>query len=132
MVDSFASVEKARGLFERHAAAGGKGPRILCRRCWFGPPDPERMALLAQNYRSMGSTSAVGGPQTDFTSTEDPEELAQRLVDDVLAAGADALLLRFHFPGLAQRDMLEQLEKTGGEVLPRARRRLEQAIGARS
>ncbi|HEY4887380.1 MAG TPA: LLM class flavin-dependent oxidoreductase [Candidatus Dormibacteraeota bacterium] len=124
MVDSFASVEKASGLFERYSAAGGAGPRILCRRAWFGPPDPQRMAVLASSYRSIGSTSAVGGPQTDFVATADAEEMAQRLAADVRAAGADALLLRFHYPGLAQPAMLEQLDHVGRRVLPVVRRAL--------
>jgi alkanesulfonate monooxygenase SsuD/methylene tetrahydromethanopterin reductase-like flavin-dependent oxidoreductase (luciferase family) len=131
MVDSFASVEKAAGLFERYAAAGGKGPRVLCRRCWLGPPDPERMAVLAKNFRSIGSTSAVGAPQTDFTSTDDPDELADRLTAELRGSGADALLLRFHFPGLAQEDILDQLEQTGREVLPRVRQGLGQAAEVR-
>jgi alkanesulfonate monooxygenase SsuD/methylene tetrahydromethanopterin reductase-like flavin-dependent oxidoreductase (luciferase family) len=124
MVDSFASIEKASALFERYAAAGGGGPRILCRRAWFGPPDPERMAVLARSYRSIGSASVVGGPQTDFIATSDADEMAEKLAAAARATTADSLLLRFHYPGLAQPAMLEQLAETGREVVPRVRRNL--------
>jgi len=124
MVDSFASIEKARGLFERYAAAGGRGTRILCRRAWFGPPDPKRMAVLAASYRSIGSASTVGGPQTDFIASADPDEISARLVAETRATSADALLLRFHYPGLEQLEILTQLELIGREVLPRVREHL--------
>jgi alkanesulfonate monooxygenase SsuD/methylene tetrahydromethanopterin reductase-like flavin-dependent oxidoreductase (luciferase family) len=124
MVDSFASVEKANALFGAYSAGGGNGPRILCRRAWLGPPDPERMAVLARSYRSIGSASTVGGPQTDFIATSDASEMAGRLAADAQAAGADALLLRFHYPGLAQTTMLEQIELTGRDVLPLVRQSL--------
>jgi alkanesulfonate monooxygenase SsuD/methylene tetrahydromethanopterin reductase-like flavin-dependent oxidoreductase (luciferase family) len=124
MVDSFASVEKASALFEAYAAAAGKGPRILCRRAWFGPPDPERMAVLARSYKGIGATSAVGGPGTDFIATSDASEMAGRLAADARVTHADALLLRFHYPGLAQATMLEQIELTGREVLPLVRQSL--------
>jgi alkanesulfonate monooxygenase SsuD/methylene tetrahydromethanopterin reductase-like flavin-dependent oxidoreductase (luciferase family) len=124
MVDSFASVDKASSLFERYRAAGGRGPRVLCRRVWFGPPDPERMEVLARNYRSIGSGSAIGASQTDFISTDDADEMAERLAGEVRAAGADALLLRFNFPGLAHSALLDQLQQTGSRVLPALRERL--------
>lgn len=123
MVDSFASVEKARGLFSAFRAAGGTSPRVLCRRAWLGPPDPERMAVLARGYSSIGSGGAIGAPQADFIATPEPEELAERLVGEVRDSGADSLLLRFHHPGLAASAMLEQLEATGLRVLPLIRRR---------
>ena len=127
MVDSFASVEKAAALFQRYGEAGGTGVRVLCRRIWYGAPDPKRMEVLAAGYRGIGSGAAIGGPQTDFASTEDPDDLARRLVADVTAAGADALLLRFNFPGLAQADAVAQLESVGRDVLPRLRAQLSPA-----
>ena len=124
MVDSFASVAKAAGLFAAYAAAGGVGRRILCRRAWLGAPDPERMAVLARGYRSIGSSTAVGAPQTDFIATPDPAEMAEKIGAEARGSGCDALLLRFHYPGLAQQAMLDQLEATGREVLPLLRRSL--------
>jgi hypothetical protein len=50
--------------------------------------------------------------------------MAGRLAADARATSADALLLRFHYPGLAQATMLEQIELTGREVLPLVRQSL--------
>jgi hypothetical protein len=127
MVDSFASVDKAHALFERYTEAGGKGPRVLCRRAWLGAPDPNRMDSLARSYRSLGSGPAIGAPQADFVATPDPEEMAGVLAESVRESGADALLLRFYFQGVSETDMEEQITRTGGETLPRLRRRMPPA-----
>jgi alkanesulfonate monooxygenase SsuD/methylene tetrahydromethanopterin reductase-like flavin-dependent oxidoreductase (luciferase family) len=124
MIDSFASVEKARTLFDRYTEAGGKGPRVLCRRAWLGAPDPGRMESLARSYGSLGSGSAIGAPQADFVATPDPEEMAGILAQSVREANADALLLRFYFQGVTEADMEEQISRTGSEALPHLRRLL--------
>jgi alkanesulfonate monooxygenase SsuD/methylene tetrahydromethanopterin reductase-like flavin-dependent oxidoreductase (luciferase family) len=124
MVDSFASIEKARGLFERYTEAGGRGPRVLCRRAWLGAPDPNRMSSLARSYSGLGSGPAIGAPQADFVATPDPEEMAGLLAESVRESAADVLLLRFYFQGVSETDMEEQITRTGSEAVPHLRRRM--------
>lgn len=127
MVDSFASAEKAKSLFEVYVEAGGTGPRILCRRAWLGEPDPARMQSLARSYGGIGASAAIGPPQTDFIATTDVAEMARQLAESVRETGADALLIRFHFQGVSQVAMEEQLTETGMRMLPHLRRELDWA-----
>ena len=82
------------------------------------------MESLARAYSGIGSGAAIGRPQADFVATPDPQEMAGLLAESVRGAGADAVLLRFHFQGISAADMDEQITRTGTEMLPHLRREM--------
>jgi hypothetical protein len=51
-------------------------------------------------------------------SSADPAELAEMLVETVIAAGCDGLNIRLHVPGIAPEEIRDQLAALG-EVVPR-------------
>jgi alkanesulfonate monooxygenase SsuD/methylene tetrahydromethanopterin reductase-like flavin-dependent oxidoreductase (luciferase family) len=100
--------------------SGGTAPKVLIRRVWLGRPDITLVDRQRQVYDSYAAPSvAFGEDQT--VSADDPAELAERLVAALRAAGADALNLRVHLPGMPAIAVREQIVHLGDEVVPRLR-----------
>ncbi len=98
-----------------YRGAGGQGPAVLIRRTWLGRTDPQ----LVADQRAVYASYTPGPLPADQTlAATDPAELAERLAGAMAAAGADALNLRVHLPGMAPAAVREQIEALGREVLP--------------
>ena len=50
--------------------------------------------------------------------SDDPREVAERLVEAMVEVGADALNLRVQLPGMAPEQVREQIERLGSTVVP--------------
>ena len=102
--------------------AGGTGSKVLIRRVWLGRV---RHALVTQQravYESYaGRDRAFGEDQT--IASDDPDELAERLVGTVIASGSDALNLRIHLPGMGPAEVRDQITSIGTTVLEGVRAR---------
>jgi hypothetical protein len=56
-----------------------------------------------------------------MAASNDPAEVADRLVAAASTAGVDAVNLRVHIPGIAPATVREQIERIAGSVVPRIR-----------
>jgi alkanesulfonate monooxygenase SsuD/methylene tetrahydromethanopterin reductase-like flavin-dependent oxidoreductase (luciferase family) len=122
LFDSLSTPERCRQLTDAYRAAGGTGSCVLIRRAWVGDPPRERVDDQVDVYRGYSSTSAMQHWGTDeLVVAPDGATVAKALLDVVERAGADALNLRVHVPGVAPGDAREQIERLGQEVLGRIR-----------
>jgi alkanesulfonate monooxygenase SsuD/methylene tetrahydromethanopterin reductase-like flavin-dependent oxidoreductase (luciferase family) len=120
--DSLQPPESIGRLVKRYRAEGGRGPCILIRRVWLGPPPEGEVSTQVAFYRSYASAKAQStwGAEELVTASE-PQALADRLAETAEAARATALNLRFHAQGVEARAVRAQIEAVGREVLPRLR-----------
>jgi alkanesulfonate monooxygenase SsuD/methylene tetrahydromethanopterin reductase-like flavin-dependent oxidoreductase (luciferase family) len=120
LFDSLSTPERCRELTDAYRGADGTGPCILIRRAWVGEPPREQVEQQLDVYRGYANESAQqhwkGEQLVDAT---DPTEVAERLADVAARAGADALNLRLHVPGVAPESAREQIGRIGNEVLDR-------------
>ena len=125
LMDSMASPEELAAVAAVYSAAGGDGPRVLGRRIWVGEPPLELFEAQLAAYRSKAdagsfmqsvTTSALIGGSVD--------SIVERVVAAAQAAGASALALRIHLPGLDPAIADEQITTVGEELLPPLRRAL--------
>jgi alkanesulfonate monooxygenase SsuD/methylene tetrahydromethanopterin reductase-like flavin-dependent oxidoreductase (luciferase family) len=116
--DSLSTSERCRELTDAYRAAGGTGPCVLIRRAWVGEPPRDRVENQLDVYRGYSSQSAMQHWGADeLVGDTDGATVAGRLVDVMRRAGADALNLRVHVPGVTPRDARDQIERLGQEVL---------------
>jgi alkanesulfonate monooxygenase SsuD/methylene tetrahydromethanopterin reductase-like flavin-dependent oxidoreductase (luciferase family) len=116
--DSLSTPERCRELTDAYHAAGGTGACVLIRRAWVGDPPRDRVDDQLQVYRGYSSRAAMQHWGSDeLVTASDGEAVAERLIDVMGRAGADALNLRVHVPGVSPRDAREQIERLGHEVL---------------
>ena len=120
--DSLSNPARARELSDVYRDAGGTGSCVILRRAWVGEPPRERMADQLGVYRSYSSAAAQAHWQGDqLVGDTDATAVADALVDAVTAAGADAVNLRVHVPGVTPAEVREQIERLGADVVPRVR-----------
>ena len=120
--DSLATPERCRELTDAYRAAGGTGPCVLIRRAWVGDPPRARLDDQVEVYRGYSSSSAMQHWGSDeLVGSTDGSAVAERLHDVLDRAGADALNLRVHVPGVRPGDAREQIERLGHEVLGKIR-----------
>jgi alkanesulfonate monooxygenase SsuD/methylene tetrahydromethanopterin reductase-like flavin-dependent oxidoreductase (luciferase family) len=118
--DSLSTPERCRELTDAYRAAGGTGPCILIRRAWVGEPPRARVDDQVDVYRGYSSSSAMQHWGTDeLVGSTDGEAVSGQLVDVLQRAGADALNLRVHVPGVTPELAREQIIRLGSEVLPK-------------
>jgi alkanesulfonate monooxygenase SsuD/methylene tetrahydromethanopterin reductase-like flavin-dependent oxidoreductase (luciferase family) len=123
LFDSLSTAERCRELTDAYRAAGGTGSCVLIRRAWVGDPPRERLDDQVNVYRGYSSTAAMQHWGTDeLVGAPDGAAVADELLDVLHRAGADALNLRVHVPGVGPRDAREQIERLGHEVLGKIRR----------
>jgi alkanesulfonate monooxygenase SsuD/methylene tetrahydromethanopterin reductase-like flavin-dependent oxidoreductase (luciferase family) len=116
--DSLSTPERGRELTDAYRAAGGTGPCVLIRRAWVGEPPRDRVENQLDVYRGYSSRSAMQHWGADeLVGDMDGAAVAERLLDVKRRAGADALNLRVHVPGVRPVDAREQIERLGREVL---------------
>jgi alkanesulfonate monooxygenase SsuD/methylene tetrahydromethanopterin reductase-like flavin-dependent oxidoreductase (luciferase family) len=117
--DSLSSPARARELSDAFREAGGTGPCVIIRRAWLGEPPRDRMDRQLDVYRNYSSAAAQTHWEGDqLAAGVDEAEVAERLADAVLAAGAESVNLRVHVPGISPAEAREQIARLGEEVLP--------------
>jgi alkanesulfonate monooxygenase SsuD/methylene tetrahydromethanopterin reductase-like flavin-dependent oxidoreductase (luciferase family) len=128
LFDSLVTPARVRELVDAYRTAGGTGSVVLVRRCWLGEPpraDVERQLDVYRGY-APGAAPAHWG-RDEMAQSLDPEAVAGHLVVVARAAGADALNLRVHVPGVEPAAARDQIERIGWEVVPRVRAALTHA-----
>ena len=118
LFDSLSTPERCRELIDAYRAAGGTGSCVLIRRAWVGEPPRERLDDQVDVYRSYSPASAQanwGGNELVDAPTAD--SVVAGLLEAIDRAGADALNLRVHVPGVSPPDAREQIARLGDEVL---------------
>jgi alkanesulfonate monooxygenase SsuD/methylene tetrahydromethanopterin reductase-like flavin-dependent oxidoreductase (luciferase family) len=125
LFDSLSTPERCRDLSNAYRAAGGRGPCILIRRAWVGEPPREGVARQLDVYRSYAPDAAQthwkGEQLVTATSAGD---VAAGLADAARRAGADALNIRVHVPGVTPEAAREQIVCLGDDVIPELREEL--------
>ena len=95
--------------------AGGTGSKVLIRRVWLG----RVRSGLVEDQRAVYESYAAGAFGADQTvAADDPAEVAEQLVEAMIAVGADALNLRVQLPGMAPDQVREQIEQLASTVVP--------------
>ncbi len=110
LFDSLASLERCRRLADVFRAAGGTGPVVLIRRVWLGERPVEDQARQVDVYRGYAPPGAQAHWRGDqVVAGRDAVAVAERLVAVLDAAGADALNIRVHVPGLGPAVVGDQI-----------------------
>jgi alkanesulfonate monooxygenase SsuD/methylene tetrahydromethanopterin reductase-like flavin-dependent oxidoreductase (luciferase family) len=125
LLDAMSSDERLRIVTQQYASAGGTGPRLLSRRVWLGAPPMELFTAQLQGFQANADRHSwlrEAGPGSLVSGS--PAEIVEQIEGAIEAAGATALLLRVHLPGVAVPILEEQMRELGGEVLPGLRRSL--------
>jgi hypothetical protein len=122
LFDSLVTPERARALVDAYRAAGGTGSCVLVRRAWLGDPPRAEVDRQIDVYRGYAPASAPAHWGADeMVVAPGAPEVAAALLEVQQAAGADALNLRVHVPGVTVAAARRQIARLGSEVLPRLR-----------
>ena len=122
LFDSLVTPDRVRVLVDAYREAGGSGPAVLVRRAWLGAPPRGAVERQIDTYASYAPGAAATHWGTDEMAVgEDPAEVAGMLGGALARAGADALNLRVHVPGVTVDAAREQIARLGSEVVPRLR-----------
>lgn len=117
LFDSLATPQRCRELSGAYRGAGGVQPVVLVRRVWVGAPPIERVDAQLDVYRSYAPAAAPQHWGSDEMVTgNDVSAIADTLVEVARTAGADALNLRVHVPGIAPAAAREQIIELGLRV----------------
>jgi alkanesulfonate monooxygenase SsuD/methylene tetrahydromethanopterin reductase-like flavin-dependent oxidoreductase (luciferase family) len=111
VLDSLSTVERCRELVDAYVAADGPGPVVLIRRVWVGDPPVRQQEKQLDVYRSYASPGAVQhwkGQQ--MVTGDDADPIADALMAQAEAAGADALNLRVHVPEVSPAEIRREIE----------------------
>ena len=96
--------------------AGGTGSKVLIRRVWLGRVRSGLIDSQRAVYESYAErASSFGEDQT--IASDDPGEVAERLVATMSEVGADALNLRVQLPGMSPEQVREQIARIGSSVV---------------
>ena len=116
LMEGMSAPERLARLTRAFDDAGGTGPKVLIRRAWLGQVRSGLVAGQRAVYESYApDAGAFGADQT--VASDDPGELAERLVRAMVEVGADALNLRVQLPGMESEQVREQIERLGSTVL---------------
>lgn len=126
LFDSLVTQARARVLVDAYRAAGGGGSCLLIRRAWLGDAPRAEVERQVDVYRGYAPSAAPTHWGADeLVQSTDAFAVAERLVAAARAAGADALNLRVHVPGVAPGTAREQIVRLGCEVVPLVRAELD-------
>jgi hypothetical protein len=90
---------------------------VLVRRAWVGDPPTEQVDRQVERYRSYASTGAQAHWQGDqLVAAGDADTVAGHLAEVTARAGADALNLRIHVPGVSPAGARRQITAMGDVV----------------
>jgi alkanesulfonate monooxygenase SsuD/methylene tetrahydromethanopterin reductase-like flavin-dependent oxidoreductase (luciferase family) len=117
LFDSLSPVDKVRRLTDAYRDAGGTEACVLIRRAWVGEPPTELFGRQVGVYRSYTPESAQSQWGNDEMIVDtDPAAVAERLHEVAGRAGADALNLRIHVPGLSPALARAQIPALGTAI----------------
>jgi alkanesulfonate monooxygenase SsuD/methylene tetrahydromethanopterin reductase-like flavin-dependent oxidoreductase (luciferase family) len=119
LFDSLSTPERCRELVDAYRDAGGAGPCILIRRVWVGDPPGERVERQLDVYRSYAAPGAQQhweGQQ--LVAGTNAAAVADGLAEVVERAGADAVNVRVHVPGVPPEMAREQIDLLADMVGP--------------
>ena len=120
-----AKFERCRELTDAYRAAGGSGSCVLIRRAWLGDAPRGNLDAQLDVYRGYTSAAAQDKWGTDeLAGGDESNEVVDALHDSAVRAGADAVNLRVHVPGVTPEMAREQIERLGDEVVASLRARL--------
>jgi hypothetical protein len=92
---------------------------------WIGEPPREQIAKQLDHYREAAAAAGAQlSADDEMINSDDAHEIAQQLLAALDVAGADALNIRVHVPGIAPGQAREQIARIGAEVVPEVRRGL--------
>ncbi len=118
LFDSLSTPERCRELIDAYRAAGGTSSCVLIRRAWVGEAPRARLDDQIDVYRSYSPAAAQANWGVDeLVDAPTPDSVVAGLVDSVRRAGADALNLRVHVPGVSPTDARDQIARLGDQVL---------------
>jgi alkanesulfonate monooxygenase SsuD/methylene tetrahydromethanopterin reductase-like flavin-dependent oxidoreductase (luciferase family) len=125
LFDSLVTPGRVRTLVDAYRNAGGVGACVLVRRVWLGAPPSAEVAQQVDVYRGYAPSAAPSHWGADeMIAADRPADIAARLVETARAAGADALNVRVHVPGVAPEAARAQIAALGTEVVPLVRAEL--------
>jgi alkanesulfonate monooxygenase SsuD/methylene tetrahydromethanopterin reductase-like flavin-dependent oxidoreductase (luciferase family) len=125
LFDSMSTPERCRSLVDAYRDAGGTGSCVLIRRAWLGEPPRGRLDAQLDVYRSYTPASAQAKwGRDEVVASSDPHEVVDGLADTCARAGADALNIRVHVPGVTAAQARHQIAALGDEVVGALRVRL--------
>jgi hypothetical protein len=116
LFDGMTAPGRVAALTSAYRAAGGTQPAVLVRRVWIGPVRGDLVQAQRAVYDAMSADRARFGDDQTVTGAE-PTEVAEHLRAALAEAGADALNLRVHLPGVAPADVRAQIEGLGASVV---------------
>jgi len=119
LFDSLSTPERCRELSDAYRAAGGTGACVLIRRAWVGEPPGERVERQLDVYRSYAAAGAQAHWEGEqLVAALDAREVADGLADVARRAGADAVNLRVHVPGVPPDAAREQIGRLADVIGP--------------
>lgn len=118
LFDSLSTPERIRELIDAYRAAGGAGACIVIRRVWIGDPPREELARQVDRYRGYSADTAQSRWGTDeLITADDPADVVDQIVATLARAGADAVNLRVHVPGVVSEAARDQISRLGAGVV---------------
>ncbi len=118
LFDSLTTPHRCRELSDAFRSAGGNQPVVLVRRVWAGAPPIRSVDAQLDVYRSYAPVIAPQHWGSDeMISSDDTSTIVDALVGVARRAGADALNLRVHVPGVSPTAAREQISELGTRVV---------------
>jgi alkanesulfonate monooxygenase SsuD/methylene tetrahydromethanopterin reductase-like flavin-dependent oxidoreductase (luciferase family) len=122
LLDAEISPAVASQRISAYRAAGGAGPAVLTRKAWLGALprdliDRQQRAYL-RRAREAGRPFQPRRAEETGLVWGDAASVTSGLCDQLTAAGADAVILQLHLPGISADAARGQVERIGAEVLP--------------
>jgi alkanesulfonate monooxygenase SsuD/methylene tetrahydromethanopterin reductase-like flavin-dependent oxidoreductase (luciferase family) len=125
LFDSLSTPERCRELSDTYRAAGGSGPCVLIRRAWVGEPPREGVARQLDVYRGYAPVASQAHWEGEqLVASSSAGDVADGLAGVARRAGADAVNVRVHVPGVTPAAAREQIDQLGAEVVPALREEL--------
>jgi alkanesulfonate monooxygenase SsuD/methylene tetrahydromethanopterin reductase-like flavin-dependent oxidoreductase (luciferase family) len=117
LFDSLSTPERGRELVDAYREEGGDAACIAIRRVWIGEPPRAEVDRQVERYRGYSPSAAQARWGNDeLIASTDPGEVADRLAETVARAGANAVNVRVHVPGVGPQDVRKQIERFGAVV----------------
>ncbi len=118
LTEGMSSPKRLRSICDAYDAAGGTGSKVIIRRVWVGQAKAELVAQQRAVYQSYARDGRPL-PEDETIIAPDPAEIAERLFAGYVEAGADAINLRVHLPGITPTEARQQIAVLAESVLPR-------------